>query len=97
MSYYEDYPMHRDDVNRLKRVFGNDTRRSRQAFDRWKDSLSDAAKASLSRHDMGRLNEALLETQLETCFRVEATIAKSLDEICFQPRTEYPWSHPDAV
>lgn len=92
MSYYEDY---RDDVNRLKRVFGNDTRRSRQAFDRWKDSLSDAAKASLSQHDMGRLNEVLLETQLETCFRVEATIAKSLDEIYSWPRTEYPWSNPE--
>ena len=94
MSYSEDY---RDDTNRLKRVFGADTRRSREAFDRWKDSLSDAAKASLSIHDMYSLNEVLLETQLETCFRVEATIAKSLDSMKTMPRRDYPWSNPDAV
>ena len=94
MSRSEDY---RDDTNRLKRVFGPDTRRSREAFDRWKDSLSDAAKASLSRHDMARLSEVLLETQLETCFRVEATIAKSLDSMKTMPRRDYPWSNPDAV
>jgi hypothetical protein len=94
MSRPDDY---RDDVNRLKRVFGDDTWRSQRAFDRWKEGLSNAAKVSLSNYDMARLSEVLLETQLETCFRVEATIAKSLDEMKTLPRRDYPWSNPDAV